>query len=238
MAKRAVTQHPSVVVLGARRDSGNIGAAIVDNMMDHGWTVRDDDCFNTEVADYRIPDLPYDSYDALVVTLGKEGIQPWLDVDFEDVAAVVTANLLLPLAAMHVWAQARAQAGLGGTCVCIGSYAYDHSPTSCVPYCAAKAGLAHAITSLGWELTDQGFYWHIVHPYHVPSTPMGQRVVQAMVRERGFTRGQAEDYQKKDMKLPAHLTPTEIAEYVGWLVRAPEACWLSGQGLQLYGGVR
>ena len=232
--RRSARKH--VLVLGAAKGTGNIGEAIADNMLEHGWFVKCDDCFDTSVADYRIPDLGYTGYDALVVTLGKEGVQPWMSTPYEQVADIITANLLLPLAAVHVWAQARHL--LGGTAVVIGSYGHDHVLSSGVGYCAAKAGLAHAVRALGWELTDRGYRFHIVHPYHVPSTPMGKRVVRAMVQERGYTIDEAVEYQMKDMKLPDHLTPVEIAEYVGWLVRAPEAKWMSGQGLNLYGGVR
>jgi hypothetical protein len=53
-----------------------------------------------------------------------------------------------------------------------------------------------------------------------------------------MTRIEAENYQTKDLRLPEHLTPAEIAEYVNWMLDAPEAAWLSGQGVNLYGGVR
>jgi 3-oxoacyl-[acyl-carrier protein] reductase len=222
------------LVLGAA--PGNIGAAIQQNMEDRGWGIVDShDCYDKRTKAYRIPVLEYEGYDALVVTLGKEGVQPWLEASFDEVATLVHANLLLPLAALHVWAQARQREG---TAVVIGSYAHDHVLTHGTAYCAAKAGLAHAVRSLGWELTGRGLNFHIVHPYHVPATPMGQRVVLSMMRERGMTEKEAREYQAKDLQLEYHLEPREIAEYVGWLCAAPEAAWLSGQGLNLYGGVR
>ena len=226
------------VVLGTSEavGSNNIGDAIYKNLKDHGWEVVPSHCWDEDARGYRIPNFKYADTQALVVTLGMAQSEPWLQSDFElDVAAVVHASLLLPLAALHQWAQERQQ---DGTAVVIGSYAHDHVLTHSTAYCAAKAGLAHAVRSLGWELAGHGLFFHIVHPYHVPSTPMGKRVVQSMMANRGMTLKEAEDYQRKDLALPDHLTPTEIAEYVGWLVRAPEAQWMSGQGLNLYGGVR
>jgi hypothetical protein len=87
------------------------------------------------------------------------------------------------------------------------------------------------------DLTPE-FLVSIIHPYHVPSTPLGEEVVETMMRDRGMTRIEAENYQTKDLRLPEHLTPAEIAEYVNWMLDAPEAAWLSGQGVNLYGGVR
>jgi NAD(P)-dependent dehydrogenase (short-subunit alcohol dehydrogenase family) len=223
------------LVLGSKVGSGNIGEAIYDRLAEDGWMVTGTDC--RVGGEYKLdPSLDWSSYKNLVVTLGKEGITPFDTCSYQEVVDIVNGSLMLPLLAMHTWVQARQ--GLGGKCVVIGSYAYDHAPTACAPYCAAKAGLAQAIYELGWELTDRGYQFHIVHPYHVPSTPMGKRVVEAMVRERGFTEEEAKEYQKKDMKLDHHLTPEVIAEYVRWLVAAPEAEWLSGQGLHLYGGTR
>lgn len=223
------------MVLGARKGSGNIGEAVVNELRTQGWWVSGNHCRDAN-GDYVVPEVDYSTVDALVITLGKEGLTPWLTCSEEDITEVVYGSLVLPLLAVRAWAQARA--AQGGTCVVVGSYAYDHAPTGCAPYCAAKAGLAQAIVELGWELTERGFYFHIVHPYHVPSTPMGQRVVEAMVRERGFTREAAVEYQKKDMRMGRHLTPEEVATVVGWLVTEPAAQWLSGQGLNLYGGVR
>jgi NAD(P)-dependent dehydrogenase (short-subunit alcohol dehydrogenase family) len=226
------------LVLGARPGTGNIGEAIYDKLdRRKDWLVDHNDC---QVEDnlYGVPSVPWEDYDALVVTLGKEGITPMAECDDFDIVSIIEANLMLPLRCIRAWLEAREASKLGGQCVVIGSYAYDHSPTSCVPYCAAKAGLAHAVQGLAWELTSQGYYFHIVHPYHVPSTPMGVRVVQAMMEVRGMGLEEAHEYQMKDMRLREHLSPEDIARVVCWLLTEPVAPWLSGTGLSLYGGVR
>lgn len=231
-----MSEHGQALVLGALLGTGNIGEAVVNELKANGWEVDWHDC-RMDGGKYAIPErLPFQYCDALVVTLGKEGITPFATTSDDEITGLVYANLVLPLYAVRAWVQARASAG--GSCVLIGSYAYDHSPTSCVPYCAAKAGLAHAVQGLAWELTGKGFNFHIVHPYHVPSTPMGGRVVQAMMDERGFGLQEAHEYQMKDLRLPEHLHPTDIARVVRWLLDEPVAPWLSGTGLSLYGGVR
>jgi NAD(P)-dependent dehydrogenase (short-subunit alcohol dehydrogenase family) len=225
----------TALVLGSRLGSGNIGEAIYDELKVDNWKVYGYDCSNGDT--YRLPlDAPWAEADTLVVTLGKEGITPYDNCDEEEIVQIIDGSLVLPMLAVWYWVSARN--GRGGKCVVMGSYAHDHMPTSCAPYCAAKAGLAQAVRSWAWELTPKGFLFHIVHPYHVPSTPMGKRVVEAMVRERGFTEDEAVRYQMKDMRLREHLTPLEIAAVVGWVLKAPEAQWLSGQGLNMYGGVR
>jgi len=116
-----------------------------------------------------------------------------------------------------------------------------------VIYCACKAGIAHATRCLAWDYGDK-FRFNVVHPYHVPETPMGERTVEHMLkdRERFPTREAAEDYQRKDLRFkeldgsPRELTAGEVAGLICELVTdAPGAfMWLNGQGLNLYGGVR
>lgn len=226
-----------ILVLGSKVGSGNIGEAIYDRFAQDGWDVTGNDCWDKLAEGYRLdPALDWAAYATLVVTLGKEGLTPFDTCTYEEAVDVINANLVLPLLAMHTWVGERQDQG--GTCVVIGSYAHNHALTGSAPYCAAKAGLHHAVQELGWELTGRGYQFHIVHPYHVPGTPMGQRVLTAMELWRGMTREEAQAYQAKDLRLDDHLTPGDIAEVVRWLVETPAARWLSGQGLQLYGGVR
>lgn len=233
---REIVPH-RVLVLGHKAGSRNIGEAIYDRFVRDGWEVTGSDCWDKLSGDYRLdPTLDWEGYPNLVVTLGMEGLTPFDTCTYQEAVDVINANLVLPLLALHTWVAERQ--GLGGTCVVIGSYAHNHALTGSAPYCAAKAGLHHAVQELGWELTGKGYQFHIVHPYHVPSTPMGARVLDALQRERGMSLREAVAYQTKDLRLDAHLHPTDIAEVVQWLVEEPVARWLSGQGIQLYGGVR
>lgn len=230
------------IILGARPGTGNIGDAILREMDRRNWEIKVSDCLDHD-GKYRIPtSLPYHRADALIVTLGYTRLTPFAVTTEDDIEKVIHGTLLLPLMAVKNYVQERMAGGqrvIGSISrvVVIGSYAHDHALTHCAAYCAAKAGLAAAIQELGWELTEEGFRFHIVHPYHVPSTPMGKEVLRGLADRVGGYR-EAEQYQRKDLKMAAHLTPLDIAEVVAWLLTEPAAEWLSGQGLNLYGGTR
>lgn len=226
----------TAIILGARIGTGNIGDAVFSELdRRKGWLLDANDC-QTEENWYDVPPVPWSDYDALVCALGLEGGTPFADCEEDEVTATINANLTLPLNCIRTWVQARG--AQGGKCVVIGSYAHDHVLTWSTPYCAAKAGLAMAVRSLAWELTSEGFYFNIVHPYHVPSTPMGARTLKNLMDGRGMGLAEAQDYQTKDLRLEEHLAPTDVARVVVWLLTEPVAPWLAGQGLQLYGGVR
>jgi NAD(P)-dependent dehydrogenase (short-subunit alcohol dehydrogenase family) len=219
----------------------NIGDHIQATLVQNGWKVSSSHCHDKD-GEYRIPMMAYDRADALVVSLGYTASVPWLegpngDVQEEDIDDVIRACLTLPLMAAKLYVQERHEYG-DGKVVFIGSYAHDHVLSDSVAYCAAKAGLAQATRALAWDLTPAGFQFHIVHPYHVPDTPMGAAVVGNMMVQRGMTAGQAEEYQRKDLLLEDHLKPEEVASVVHWLLEAPVAKWLGGQGINLYGGTR
>ena len=223
------------LILGALDNSGNIGDVIDDNLNARGWTTATSDC---EAADgsYAVPEPNHMiSFDSLVVTLGWATHSPFESVEAETVEAVIKASLTLPLLAIRSYVQGRAE--LGGQVVVIGSYGHDHVLSNSAPYCAAKAGLNHAIKALAWDLTPLFLFW-CVNPYHVPATPLGEATVNWMIKERGLTRAEAEDYQRKDLRMDTHLEPEDIAEQVYHLLSEPTSAWLSGSSLDLYGGVR
>jgi len=224
-----------VLVLGTRPDRLNLGTVILNRLVEDGWTGLGYMCLDDDGV-YRLPAADWEEYDAMICTLGYTRMVPFKNADEDDIHEVIRACLVLPLMAAKAYVQERQDRG--GTMVFIGSYAHDHPLTYGAAYCAAKAGLAMAVRELAWELTDLAFYSHILHPYHVPATPMGSEVVWGLMEGRGMTREQAEEYQRKDLKMPAHLTPEVVAEVVSWLLREPAARWLAGTGLDLYGGTR
>jgi NAD(P)-dependent dehydrogenase (short-subunit alcohol dehydrogenase family) len=220
------------VVLGASR--ANIGAAVRDHLIGDGWDVDATDCLDPDGV-YRIPNLDFKTFDAMVVTLGHTRMVEFDQATEDDINEVIRGSLVLPLMAAKAYVQERNSRG--GAVVLVGSYAHDHALTNGAAYCASKAGLAAAVRELAWELTPL-FFFHIVHPYHVPDTPMGARVVQALMEAKGMTREEAEAYQRKDLRMPHHLEPVEIAEVIGWLLSEPAAKWTAGSGINLYGGSR
>jgi NAD(P)-dependent dehydrogenase (short-subunit alcohol dehydrogenase family) len=222
------------MVLGASRTEQNIGAAVRDELSHWGWTVDGSDC-RDEDGVYRIPSTDFKQYDAMVITLGYTRVIPFDQASEDDIHEVIRGSLILPLMAARGYVRDRGSRG--GSVVLVGSYAHDHPLTNGAAYCAAKAGLAAAVRELAWEMTPV-FFFHIVHPYHVPATPMGQRVVESLMESKDLTRDQADAYQRKDLRMPEHLQPSEIAEVVQWLLTEPAAKWTAGSGINLYGGSR
>jgi NAD(P)-dependent dehydrogenase (short-subunit alcohol dehydrogenase family) len=185
----------SAYVLGARRDSGNIGEAIAWFLYRSGWAVFGDDGAvgdgsrppggnipTDEVArqyGYTITDkgryqrfeapsvLDFEraDADALIVTLGKTAKTHFAEINDWEISQMIRANLVMPLEAARRFVQA--SEGSKGSdpddlwplrhIVFIGSYAHEHPFTNGTLYCAAKAGLAMAARTLGWELTDRGY---------------------------------------------------------------------------------
>lgn len=219
-------------MLGARE--GNIGEAVVDKLRMERWIADASDCLDSDGV-YRIPNLDLAQYDAMVVTLGHTLMVPFCAAEEDDLAEVIRGSLLLPLVAANTYVRHRNKKG--GAVVLTGSYAHDHALTNGAAYCASKAGLAAAVKELAWELMPL-FRFHIVHPYHVPSTPMGARVVEGLMVSRQWTREQAEAYQSKDLRMDEHLQPMDIAEVIWWLLSEPAAAWTAGSGIDLYGGSR
>lgn len=182
--------------------------------------------------------------DALVVTLGSTYKDPFWEVEQHVMDRVLRASLLMPLEAARRYVQSGGerqdwQAPPGERYIIfIGSYAWRHPFTNGTAYCAAKAGLDAAASTLGWELTDKGYRVHVVHPHHVPGTPMWQEVERGVMESKGWTREQAMEYAARDLKMPDHLTPGEVADVVRILLEEPSMSWLSGTRIELNGGTR
>jgi NAD(P)-dependent dehydrogenase (short-subunit alcohol dehydrogenase family) len=240
----AVYADDGAVGDGSRPPGGNIPNAEVARQFgytetDKGWYQRFE---APSVLDFEKADA-----DALIITLGKTAKTHFAEIADYDISQMIRANLVRPLEAARRFVQATdndtSQPGdpLGEHIrhiVFVGSYAHEHPFTNGTLYCAAKAGLAMAARTLGWELTDRGYRVHIVHPYHVPGTPMWAEVERGVMESKGWTKEQADAYAAKDLKMPEQLKPEEVAEVVHTLLTIPAMGWLSGQGLNLYGGSR
>lgn len=232
----------TAVVLGSRPGSGNIGEAIARRLEeDQKWLVQEDDCARSDGGDgiyYAPPPVvaPCWDADALVVTLGLSMVEEFHKAPFGIISDVLEACLELPLQCAQRYIQNRGERG--GKVVFIGSYAHDHPITMGTAYCAAKAGLAAATKNLAWDYGKDGYQFHIVHPYHTPGTPMWEAVQSEVVANRGMTREEAEAYAAKDLRFDSHLTPRDIGSIVHMLLTTHAARWMSGAGVNLYGGVR
>lgn len=188
--------------------------------------------------------------DALVITLGATYKEHFTEVKEHEFTRVLRGCLELPLRCALRYVQAVDK--LRGEhesetppdkcrlrrIVFLGSYAHRHPFTNGTAYCAAKAGLDMAARTLGWELTDRGYRVFIVHPYHIPGTPMWAEVEKGVMESKGWTKEEADAYAHRDLKMPDLCTPREVAEVVADLLDGGATDWLSGTALELNGGTR
>jgi len=224
MAKRAL-------ILGARH--GNIGATIAARLRMDDWNTSENDCVVGIARGYDVPiDVEFQDYELLVVSLGRVQIEPFYDVDDADIDDVLNACLGLPLKCVATYVSERRHFERGGQVVMIGSYNHNHPLTHGVVYSAAKAGLAMACKALAWELSDQGFTFQVVHPFHVPGTPMDRDAKEQAKAVQGRQGIGAPVLQ------PEAMRPDDVAEQVAALADSRCKGWLSGANIEMYGGSR
>lgn len=225
------------IVLGAVPQSGNIGEAVVDALTEENWDVIGNSCQDGRAGSgYEVPNLDYDSADALVITLGRTAVEPFEEIARMDLEDVIRGCLTLPLAAARWYVQRRIQRG--GHIVFIGSYAHRHPFSNGTAYCAAKAGIEMATKTLAWELTGKGFTINCVHPYHVDGTPMWEKVQAGVMETKGMTREQADAYAEKDLKTVRLMKAKEVGEAVAMVLNNPNRDFMSGSSIELFGGTR
>lgn len=235
----------SVLVLGPR--PGNIGEAISHRLEQEGYECFSTDC-SVDLGDHTAYQAPPQRWidekgaDHMVCTLGAMHIEPFTSVAEEMIGDVIWGSLILPLVCARrfiesVWNHPHFDGDEAHKIVFIGSYAQDHALSNSAAYCAAKAGLNAAVKELAWELTDQNFFVHVVNPYHVPNTPMGEEVFKSMIRS-GMTALEVMDKQSQDLKMPGHLTSLEIAEMVSLIISESAMDWTAGTPINMYGGTR
>ena len=241
-------ENRKVVVLGSRPGSGNIGSHVGLKFIAKGWDVREDDCHRLPrhgdllgIPAYVSDDTVMDDADVMVCTLGYTKVGHFHRQTDQEIARTIYACLTLPLLAAKEYINQRMAALEGvshpkGRVVFVGSYGHDHVLSHSEAYCAAKAGLAHAVRCLAWDYTKAGFHFSVVHPYHVPGTPMWQHVQEGVMEQNDWTRQQADAHAHRDTQLRRLVDPDEVADAV--YDAATSGPWTSGAGVNLYGGVR
>jgi NAD(P)-dependent dehydrogenase (short-subunit alcohol dehydrogenase family) len=229
---------------GSRPPGGNLPDD--ETAVRYGYTVTDKGRYQRFEAPAVSTFEQYDP-DALIITLGKTAKTHFSEIEEWDVRNMIQANLVLPLEAARRFVQATGHYQHVPTIneprrvrwiIFTGSYAHDHPFTNGTLYCTAKAAINMAARTLAWELTDLGYRVACVNPHHVPGTPMWREVERGVMESKGWTKEQADEYAHRDLKMPEHLRPYDIARVVHGLLTNPSMEWLSGAGLDLYGGTR
>jgi NAD(P)-dependent dehydrogenase (short-subunit alcohol dehydrogenase family) len=226
-----------VLIVGAA--PGNIGSAIDAAL---GERIDTDAISIDGLASIpTVQDIYEGNYRHLIISCGFMEIKPLAQMEAGMVGRIVTANLTTPLAIIRNFINATTTPQPDEECcvIVIGSYGHDHVLSNSAPYCAAKAGINHAIKCLAWDYTGQGYRFHCVNPHSVEDTPMTEKVIEQIKYTKGIvTTEAAVAYWKNSLQLPERLTRAEVGKTVAWLLLDAPTPHLSGTSIELYGGER
>ncbi len=203
---------------------GSISEAIAQKLEKEGYEV--------EVApkdwDIRFDRLNLSEYDVLVNTAGITHSAPPHEWTLAQIRSLIDINLSGAIRLTTNYVFDRMEKSAESTIIHIGSLWSRKHATNGAPYCASKAGLAHYIACMGYDLDiNYGGKFTIVgvHPGNVVGTPMTQRV-QANIQA-----------SRPDVDIEAIydgcITTQEVAEEV---FRCIGRRWLNGENIYLGGG--
>lgn len=206
--------------------SGSVSDAIKHYFGMEGWELQ----IAPDDWDIRNPGAIDRDCTALVNTAGVTSTGDPSHWTFEQAQQIIDVNLTGAIALTAEFVRATQGTPEVKTIVHVGSlWSRKHSTNSPV-YTASKAGLAHFVACMGYELNLNypGEYIIIgVHPGNVWGTPLSQKVQQSLMYERGFTENQVKDLYKNA------ITPLEIADIVERMIGCR---WLNGENIYLGGG--
>jgi short-subunit dehydrogenase len=105
--------------------------------------------------------------------------------------------------------------------------------TNCAPYCASKAGLAHYITCVGYELRDKNFSIIGIHPDNIAGTPMTNKVRKDLVENRNMA-------EEAVSKIYQRAIDTDtLSEYIVSIVNSENGWgWMTGENYYLGAGCK
>lgn len=176
-------------------------------------------------------------FDTLVINAGMTHLDWFEDQTPDRIYRVIDATLAGPMLAANAWVKATMGYQVKKYLVFIGSMAHKAVLNGSAPYCAAKAGIAHLVECLGYELTPKGYRVFGVHPSNTLDGPMTRATLDGLMRYRGLTQEEALEYWNTGLLMPGQLTRMDIAKQVAYLTSG-DADYQSGSNIELKGGQR
>jgi meso-butanediol dehydrogenase/(S,S)-butanediol dehydrogenase/diacetyl reductase len=174
--------------------------------------------------------------DTLVVSAGVIHIKPLAEVSEDDWDTTLDVNLKGAFFVMQAAAPALARSGRGRV-VAISSDAGRRGFAWIHAYSASKFGLVGIVEALAVELAGDGVTVNCVCPVGVPTTSMGQQVLNWKVRSADRTPEEVMAETARLNPLGRNASEADVAEAVIYLL-SEEASFLTGVALDVDGGSR
>lgn len=176
-------------------------------------------------------------YDTIIMCNGESWLDWIEDVPRDKIRSVVDNSLVGNILMTREFVRATIGAPWHKQVIYIGSMAHRAILNGSATYCAAKAGLHHFASCMGWELTPKGYTVNIIHPSNTEGTPMTEETIQGLMRYRGLDREAAEAYWGAINLKDRWMCPADIAQAVEFIMSG-NAAFASGSAIELKAGQR
>jgi len=241
-AKVPAPADRTALVVGTDR-RGSIGQSVVDELANAEfkavWAPPRGDFDVTRPGQMKQWLYEHDLIDTLVLCHGVTHLAWFEDQLIEDITSQVDVNLTGTMLAIKAFVdRTYSFRHVRKQIVVVGSMAHRNVLNASAPYCASKAGVAHLIRCLGWELTPKGYFIWGVHPSNVEGTPMAEDTIRGIMDYRDLDRAGAEAYWGAVNVMPRWLRAPDVAGTIANLVTQPTARWQSGTNIELTAGQR
>jgi len=222
------------LVVGTKQ--GNIGYEIWQVLDYQGHTVEAIEHTDCDAADLETL-VELERYDTIIFNNGETHLDWIEDQPSWKIHDVVYNSLTATMVGTSQFVKHTLNKPYKKHIVFIGSMAYKNVLNGSAPYCAAKAGLAMFTRCMAWELAPKNYDVFCVHPSNVENSPMSEETVLGLMRFRGLSRQEAEEYWSASLPRSNWLQKGDIADTVSYVVSG-EAAYMSGTNIDLAGGQR
>lgn len=226
----------NALIVGA--NERNIGGTIADRLRRNGEGFQHVVEVEKEFHDFAKPYSQFKiDYDVAVFANGFTHLDWFEDIPLDKINQIISDSLTASIVGAQSFVKDTINMPWQKTIVFIGSMAYRNVLNGSAVYCAAKAGLSHFAKCLAWELAPKGYNVYCVHPSNTEGTPMTEETIKGLMRYRGLSREEAENYWGAVLPKNKWLQPEDIAETVAFLASG-KADYLSGSNIDMAGGQR
>jgi NAD(P)-dependent dehydrogenase (short-subunit alcohol dehydrogenase family) len=233
-AHKPFRDPPNVFITGAMREN-SIGFEIAAMLSEDIGSII---TYNNEDVRGDWLDLgKFEDIDTLIMCHGVTYLDWFENIPYQKAKEIFDVNLYGTFNVAQAFVNETLDTDYRKRIICIGSMAYKHVLNGSAAYCASKAGAAHLMKCLAWELAPKGYDVYSIHPSNTLDTPMSGETIAGLMRYRALTEEEATAYWNDSMIRNQSLTTTEIARTVRAIINDGLG-YLSGCNLELTGGQR